>query len=108
MGLVVELDAAEIALGQLIAVQRLDLRRAHQLLQKAAHDLVFEDLLAVFSECVRVPDRIVGAQVNKLPVQQVVVELVRRNLGSPFCGVERANGGIELIDDLIRQYPDPL
>ena len=53
----------------LIAEQRLDLRRAHQLLHEAAHDLVIEEPLAVLGKGSGVPDRIVGAQADKPAVQ---------------------------------------
>ena len=113
----------------LIAEQRLDLWSRHQLLQKAAHDLVIEEPLAVFSECGGVPDRIVGAQADKPPVQRVEIDLLEqkpfganpverlqergqqkllgRHLWPAFCGGERAKGGIEPIKGLIRQFPDP-
>ena len=60
----------------LVAEKRLDLRLLHPLLQEAAHDLAIEELLAVFSECGGVPDRIIGAQTDKPAGQQVVVQLL--------------------------------
>lgn len=111
----------------LIAEQRLDLRRAHQLLQKAAHDLVIEEPLAVLGKGGGVPNLIVGDQTDKPAVQQVVLELLeqkplgadpverlkerglqellRRNWGpSAAKARERRN---EPIKGLIRQFPDP-
>ena len=71
----------------LITEQRLDLWSRHQLLQETAHDLVIEETLAVFGKGGRVPDRIVGAQADKPPVQQVVVELLEQKpLGADAVG----------------------
>ena len=62
----------------LIAGQRLDLRRAHQLLRKAANDLVIEQPLTVLGKGGGMPDRNVGAQAHKPAVQQVVVQLLQQ------------------------------
>ena len=113
----------------LIAEQRLDLRGAHQLLQKLPHHLVIEEALPVLGERGGVPDRIIRAQAHKPAVKQVVVQLLeqqplganpverlqqrgqqqllRRHRGPAFCGVELTEGGIEPIEGLIRQLPDP-
>ncbi len=55
----------------LIAEQRLDLRRTHQLFQEAAHHLVIGEPLAVLGKRGGVPDRIDGAQAHKPTEQQV-------------------------------------
>ena len=61
-----------------VAEQRLDLWGSHQLLQKAPHDVVIEQPLAVLGECGGVPDRIIRAQSHKPAEQQVVVELLQQ------------------------------
>jgi hypothetical protein len=113
----------------LIAEQRLDLRSTHQLLQELPHHLVIEEPLPVLGERGGMPDRIIRAQAHKPAEQQVVVQLLQqqplgadpverlqqrgqqqllgRHRGPTFCGVERAKGGIEPIEGLIRQFPDP-
>jgi hypothetical protein len=75
------------------------------------------------------PDRIIRAQAHEPVEQQVVVELIqqkplradpverlqqrgqqqlfRRHRGPAFCGVQLTEGGIESIESLIRQLPDP-
>ena len=58
--------------------QRFDLGSSHQLLQEQPHDVVIEELIAVFCECGRMPDHIVGAQAHKPAEQQVVVELLQQ------------------------------
>ena len=48
----------------LIGEEQLDLRSAHQLLQKAADELIIEQPLAVISEYGEEANRIVGAQAD--------------------------------------------
>ena len=113
----------------LIAEQRLDLRCTHQLLQELPNHLVIEEPLPVLGECGGVPDRIIRAQAHKPAVKQVVVQLLEqkplganpverlqergqqqllgRYRGPAFCGVQLTEGGIEPIEGLIRQLPDP-
>ncbi len=113
----------------LVAEERLELGCRHQLLQEAAHDLLVEKSFPVFGECGGVPDRIIRAEPHKPAKQQVVVELLqqkalgadpverlqkrdqqqllRRHRWPAFCRVQRAEGGIESIKGLIRQFSDP-
>ncbi len=75
-----------------------------QLLQEASQHLIIEEALPIFGVCGGVPDQIIRAQAHKPAIQEVVVQLLRRYRGPAYCGVERAKGGIEPIERLIRQF----
>ncbi len=75
------------------------------------------------------PDRIIRAQANKPAKQEVVIELLQQqplrsdpverlqqrgqqkllrwHRWPAFCGIQRAEGGIEPVESLIGQFPDP-
>ena len=53
------------------------------------------------------PDRIIRAQTDKPAEQQVVLQLFGRDRWPAFCGVELTEGGVETIEGLICQFPDP-
>ena len=84
----------------LISEQRLDLWSRHQLLQKAAHDQVIEEPLAVLGKGKGggVPDRIVGAQADKSAVQQVPAAADPEAGGSGPCSAQSQHShGIQEI-----------